>query len=49
MRFDKDRETLTKYNAKLSADEWLAEEHERPTSVDGLPLRLSDRYIAGKT
>ena len=47
MAFDKQRETLTKYHSKLSAEEWLAEEQERPTSIDGLPMRLSDRYIPG--
>ncbi len=45
MHIDKQRETLTKYHANLSPEEWLAKERGRPESIDGLPVRRTDRYI----
>jgi hypothetical protein len=48
MTLDHERETLTKYHAQADAAAWEAKFAERTRSIDGLPVRPTDRYIAGK-
>ena len=48
MHLDKERETLTKYHAQSDPVKWQAKMAGRTTSIDGLPTRATDRYIAGE-
>jgi hypothetical protein len=47
MHLDKQRETLTKYHAQADPEKWLDKVSGRITSIDGLPIRPTDRYIRG--
>ena len=47
MQFERERTTLTKYHAKADPAEWAGKFKTRRTSIDGLPVRTTDRYIAG--
>lgn len=47
MHLDKERETLPKYHAQSDPDKWAAKLATRTTSIDGLPTRATDRFIAG--
>ncbi|MEY2943299.1 MAG: hypothetical protein RLY97_1313 [Pseudomonadota bacterium] len=47
MTLESERQTLTKYHAGKDPDEWAAKYALRTTSIDGLPTRATDRYIAG--
>lgn len=47
MTIDKPRETLTKYHAQSDPVKWVAKLQGRTQSIDGLPTRPTDRYIAG--
>ncbi len=47
MHLDKERETLPKYHAQSDPEKWLAKVGGRTTSIDGLPTRPTDRFIAG--
>jgi hypothetical protein len=47
MQLDKERETLTKYHAQSDPAKWTAKMAGRTTSIDGLPTRATDRFIAG--
>ncbi|ANY18831.1 hypothetical protein A6F68_00296 [Tsuneonella dongtanensis] len=49
MEYDKDRQTLVKYHAQANPAEWAAKMSTRIASIDGLPARPTDRYIAGDT
>jgi hypothetical protein len=42
-----ERETLVKYHARQDPDLWAAKVRARTHSIDGLPVRPTDRYIAG--
>lgn len=48
MTLDRERDTLTRYHAQIPADKWIADYETRITSIDGLPTRATDRYIAGE-
>ena len=48
MELDHHRETLVKYHAQKDPDEWAAKYAARDRSIDGLPTRPTDRYIAGE-
>ncbi len=48
MDFDKERATLTKYHAQADPDKWTSKMGQRTRSIDGLPTRPTDRYIAGE-
>lgn len=48
MRLEKERATLVKYHAQQDPEEWAAKYSARTTSIDGLPTRPTDRYIAGE-
>jgi hypothetical protein len=48
MRLDSEREALVKYHAQQDPGEWTAKYSARTLSIDGLPARPTDRYIAGE-
>ncbi len=47
MELDKERATLVKYHAQQDPDKWAKKMATRTRSIDGLPTRATDRYIAG--
>ena len=47
MQVEKSRDTLVKYHAQQDPDAWAAKFSARDRSIDGLPTRQTDRYIAG--
>ncbi len=47
MELEAERQTLVKYHAQADGDEWAAKYRQRTASIDGLPARPTDRYIAG--
>lgn len=48
MHTERHRETLVKYHAGQDPTEWAAKYGARNRSIDGLPARATDRYIAGE-
>lgn len=48
MQFERERATLVKYHAQTDPAKWLTKVSGRTQSIDGLPTRPSDRYIAGE-
>lgn len=48
MSLEGERDTLTKYHGNTDPAEWEAKTAGRTSSIDGLPTRASDRYIAGE-
>jgi hypothetical protein len=49
MTLEKERETMVKWHVQKDPDEWVALAQSRTRSIDGLPTRPTDRYIAGDT
>lgn len=47
MTVERERATLLKYHAKADPAEWAGKHRTRRESIDGLPVRTTDRYIAG--
>ena len=47
MTLDHERQTLVRYHAQAEPDAWEAKYQARTKSIDGLPVRPTDRYIAG--
>lgn len=47
MTLEAERATLVKYHAKADPEEWVAGVQDLTHSIDGLPVRTTDRYIAG--
>lgn len=47
MELDKHRETLVKYHRQADPAAWEQKVGRRTRSIDGLPTRPTDRYIAG--
>lgn len=47
MTMEKERPTLVKYHAQSDPAQWEAKMAGRTHSIDGLPVRPTDRYIAG--
>jgi hypothetical protein len=47
MHLDYERETLPKYHAQSDPVKWETKMASRTTSIDGLPTRATDRFIAG--
>lgn len=47
MQLDRHRETLVKYHAQANPEVWEKKVAGRTSSIDGLPTRATDRYIAG--
>ena len=48
MELEAERVTLVKYHAQQDPAKWAAKMKSRTTSIDGLPARPTDRYIAGE-
>lgn len=48
MAFESERETLKKAHRQSDPAEWEAKMAKRTRSIDGLPTRATDRYIAGE-
>jgi hypothetical protein len=47
MAFEGERETLKKAHRQADSAAWIAKTADRTRSIDGLPTRATDRYIAG--
>ncbi|AKH43457.1 hypothetical protein FHS61_000839 [Altererythrobacter atlanticus] len=47
MELQQERKTLLKAHAQADPAEWAGKHKTRRTSIDGLPARVTDRYIAG--
>ena len=47
MHVDHERATLPKYHAQSDPIKWVTKMSGRTTSIDGLPTRATDRFIAG--
>jgi hypothetical protein len=48
MTLERERPSLLKHHAKADPGEWAGKYRTRRTSIDGLPARATDRYIAGE-
>lgn len=48
MELERERPTLIKHHAKANPREWAAKMGMQLQSIDGLPVRPTDRYIAGE-
>lgn len=48
MTMEKERETLQKAHRQADPGGWLAKVQARSHSIDGLPLRATDRYLGGE-
>jgi len=48
MAFSEERQTLKKAHAQANPAEWEAKMSLHRSSIDGLPTRATDRYIAGE-
>lgn len=48
MTLEKERATLPKYHAQSDPDKWMTKVSGRTRSIDGLPTRPTDRFIAGE-
>ena len=48
MHVDQERATLIKYHAQSDPDKWTKKMAGRTRSIDGLPTRATDRFIAGQ-
>ncbi|TIX49263.1 pyridoxamine 5'-phosphate oxidase family protein [Alteraurantiacibacter aquimixticola] len=49
MSLEKERQTLIKHHTQSDPQEWAGKYKRRRESIDGLPARTTDRYIAGET
>lgn len=47
MTLDHERASLVKYHAQQEPDAWTAKYRARDRSIDGLPVRPTDRYVPG--
>ncbi len=47
MHVDHERVTLPKYHAQSDPEKWVTKVAKRTRSIDGLPTRATDRFIAG--
>jgi len=47
MTLERERPSLLKHHAKADPGEWAGKHKRRRTSIDGLPAKTTDRYIAG--
>ena len=47
MTLERERPTLLKHHARADPGEWAGKHKRRRTSIDGLPAKTTDRYIAG--
>ena len=47
MTLERERPTLLKHHARADPGEWAGKYKRRRASIDGLPAKTTDRYIAG--
>jgi hypothetical protein len=47
MTMENERDTLKKAHRQAEPDAWVEKMQGRNKSIDGLPVRPTDRYIAG--
>ena len=47
MTLEAERQAMPKYHARADPQEWAGKHKRRRESIDGLPTRPTDRYIAG--
>ena len=47
MTLERERPSLLKHHARADPGEWAGKYRRRRTSIDGLPAKTTDRYIAG--
>jgi hypothetical protein len=47
MTLERERSTLVKLHAQADPQEWAYKHRTRRQSIDGLPTRTTDRFIAG--
>ena len=47
MDLEQERPTLVKYHAQQEPEAWVAKYQARDRSIDGLPRRPTDRFVAG--
>ena len=47
MALERERSTLLKHHARADPGEWAGKYRTRRTSIDRLPAKTTDRYIAG--
>ncbi|HMO74035.1 MAG TPA: pyridoxamine 5'-phosphate oxidase family protein [Sphingopyxis sp.] len=47
MELQTERDTLRKYHRQADPEQWVAKAGGRTASIDGLPTRATDRFIAG--
>ena len=47
MAYEAERPTLKKAHAQADPEQWETKMAGRTSSIDGLPTRATDRYIAG--
>ena len=48
MEYREERETLKKAHRQTDPEEWVSKYQGRTSSIDGLPTRPTDRFIAGE-
>ena len=48
MEYRDERATLQKAHKQSDPEEWLTKQQGRDTSIDGIPVRTTDRYIGGE-
>ncbi|MBX7494201.1 pyridoxamine 5'-phosphate oxidase family protein [Qipengyuania sp. 1NDW9] len=48
MEYREERETLKKAHRQTDPEEWVSKYQDRTSSIDGLPTRPTDRFIAGE-
>lgn len=48
MKLEGERDTLIKYHGQSDPEQWEEKMAKRTSSIDGLPTRATDRYIAGE-
>ena len=48
MQYREERETLKKAHRQTDPEEWVSKYQDRTSSIDGLPTRPTDRFIAGE-
>jgi hypothetical protein len=48
MTLEKERDTMVKWHVQQDPDAWIAKTKGRNRSIDGIPTRPTDRFIAGE-
>lgn len=48
MQFERERDTLTKLHERSDPETWIVKQQERNRSLDGIELRMTDRFISGE-